>query len=626
MESQAETALGTGFKKRRLIQVFWAVTTTIVLTGLFYLLIGEIELGLECLAGAAAILPVYVMAKTNRSLQGAAYLLFALTIFVSFMMLMNQGLRDETLLAFPGILVFSAIIGNKRLFIYLLLFMLVVVMALGFANSFGIWTNEQAGAGLFSSFVISVILGNVAFSIYILSSDLAKALKQLSLENQQVKKSQSEISHLVHHDALTNLPNRVLAQDRFNQALMRAERSNKQVGIMFIDLDNFKTINDSLGHQAGDHLLKELAFRLSRIVRKSDTVCRMGGDEFLIILNEVGAVSDTSDIAQKILRELEQPFSLQNEVVSSTCSIGIALAPEDGHNFDTLLKHADLAMYHAKDAGRNHFSFFDEIMNVNAREHMHVITEMRSAIPGQEFELYYQPKIDLQHNTIIGAEALIRWNHPSRGLVFPGDFIDLAERSGLIVELGEWIISEACKACRLWHDLGHDHLHIAVNVSSTQLKRSNLMAFLKREQRRNGLAPNALEIELTESTLMDDSPALQQGMAAIRDMGMSFSIDDFGTGYSNFAYLKQFDVGTLKIDRSFVTNVLVDPQDEAIVKAIINISSSMDVQTVAEGIEDYETALKLKSLSCHVGQGYYWSRALPMAEFLQFLQKPLSPL
>mgnify|MGYP000441520283 CR=1 FL=1 len=606
-------------QRQRLVQIFWAVEFAIILCGTVFILRGSTAETLILIVTGLSLVSSYGLAMRGKIGLGANVLLCILTLMACTLVWINNGLRDEAILVFPGILIFSLYIGRRSIFFFLLSIMVSEILIIGVLSFTGHYDASTEPASFFTAVVITIVLTCIAFGSYLTSNDLRKALKRLEEENQRVRKSQGEISHLVHHDALTNLPNRILAKDRFTQAVALSQRNKMSIGLMFIDLDNFKTINDSLGHQSGDHLLKELSFRLSRIVRVSDTVCRLGGDEFLVIIHNITDIDYVSKVARKMLASIEEPVKIQGELISTTCSIGIAMSPDDSSDFETLFMCADLAMYHSKDAGRNNFSFYNEQMNINAKQHLSLISDMRKGIPNNEFVLYFQPKIDLKTNTVMGAEALVRWQHPEKGLIFPDEFIHLAERSGLIVDLGEWVIQEACRTCRQWHLMGHQQLSIGVNVSSIQFKRGNIKQVIEESLGSNNLQPNLLEIELTESTLMDLSPSVAESMNEIHKLGIQFSIDDFGTGYSNLGYLKLFNVETLKIDRSFIQDILNDKGDETIVNAIIQIASSMKIQTVAEGIEDLATVNKVRALNCDIGQGYFWSRPLPADEFINYV-------
>lgn len=435
------------------------------------------------------------------------------------------------------------------------------------------------------------------------------------------KLAEQKIQKLAHYDLLTGLPNRIMAKSRFEHSMQSSERKESIVCVMFLDLDEFKNINDSLGHDAGDTFLKEIARRLTGIVRKSDTICRQGGDEFLIILESLDDEKQLLMIAQKVLNKIKKPFSINGIDVSTSVSIGIAIAPNDGKDFETLCRHADMAMYQAKNDGKNAFHFFNQRLEENAESKLQLLSDLRIALEQNQFELYYQPKINLADNKIMGAEALIRWNHPEKGLIPPIDFIPLAESSGLIIELGQWIIEQACERCKAWQEQGLGNLCMAVNVSAVQFKRDDFFNIVQTALNKTKLLPEYLELEITESLLIVDSKRLADLFAKLDSLGTKMSIDDFGTGYSNLGYLKKFQIDTLKIDRSFISKLQLAQQDQAIVQAILQMAKSLELDVVAEGVEDETTAELLKALNCQFAQGYFWSKPVTHQEFAKLTQQ-----
>lgn len=569
---------------------------------------------------ALALWASYLIAKRGRLMVGAAILLSTLTLVASYFMWMYGGVRDEAILILPAILIFTAVIASYGLFLLLLGFMLVNLLVLGYVNEVGVYVNNDMETGLYSAVLLALILSIISFSVWLLSSDLRKMLEKLSIENQRVRESQQEIHRLVNHDPLTDLPNRRLAKFLFEQALAASNRRELMVAIIFLDLDHFKAINDSLGHQAGDLYLQKLTQRLRGLLRESDTLCRFGGDEFVLIIQNVEHHEQLAMLCQKILSHATQSVMIQNNEICLTASIGIAVSPADGGEFDGLCQKADMAMYSAKERGRNNYCFFSEDMNQSAQEVLQLQLELRQAIAAGQLALHYQPKVELKSGRITGAEALLRWEHASRGFIAPDIFIPLAERSGLIIELGDWVLKEAVRQCRRWHLMGFDWLTMAINVSSIQFKRGHFELAVMEALDNASLEGRFLELELTESLLLDVQPALQQSLASIQDKGVGLSIDDFGTGYSNLGYLKRFRVSVLKIDKSFVTNLAGNSQNEAIVQAIIQMAQSLKIGTVAEGVEDGQTAAKLIDMGCEVGQGYHWSKPLPSADFLRLIK------
>jgi diguanylate cyclase (GGDEF)-like protein/PAS domain S-box-containing protein len=433
------------------------------------------------------------------------------------------------------------------------------------------------------------------------------------------KAAEAQVEFLAHHDALTNLPNRVLGKLRFDQAIAQAAHAGSKAALLFFDLDNFKRVNDSLGHTAGDSLLKAVSVRLLDCVRGTDLVIRQGGDEFIILLTNIEDVDDVSHVANKILETLQPPFDIDGELVSSSASLGAVIYPEDGSTFDELFKKADTAARFAKEAGRNTYRFFAEQMNANAHEYLRIRTGLRQALERDEFVLHYQPQIAVGSGRVIGAEALIRWNHPDLGLLAPGRFITIAEDSGLIVPIGEWVLGEACRQCAAWQADGLPRITVAVNLSAVQFKRGDLLEVETRVLRQSAVDPTCLELEMTESALVKDSATVMKTVERLKALGVMFSIDDFGTGYSSLAYLKQFKVDKLKIDQSFVREITHSASDAAIVRAIVEMARCLGLKTVAEGIESEEVLDCLRLCGCDEAQGYHLGRPMPAEAFAEIL-------
>ena len=425
------------------------------------------------------------------------------------------------------------------------------------------------------------------------------------------KASEARIAFLAQHDPLTGLPNRTLLRDRLDQALANATRHGTRIALMFLDLDRFKTINDSLGHMTGDRLLQGVAQRLTSCVRETDTVSRQGGDEFLIVLTDVDVPDDAARVAEKILGLLQAPFDVDGQQLGTSFSIGIALYPEDGDSVEVLMKNADTAMYHAKESGRNTYRFFDEAMNINALERLHLENGLRHALAQQEFQLYYQPQVDLASGRIIGMEALLRWFSGVMGGIPPARFIPLAEECGLIVPIGEWVLHTACRQAAAWQDAGYPPIPVAVNLSALQFRRSDIVATVAAALTTGGIDGRWLELELTESLLMQSGPDILTTLGRLKALGVRLSIDDFGTGYSSLAYLKRFPVDRLKVDQSFVRDLTDDPDDATIVRAIIQLGHNLHLDVIAEGTETPEQMVFLLREGCAAAQGYLFSPPLP---------------
>ncbi len=415
------------------------------------------------------------------------------------------------------------------------------------------------------------------------------------------------IQHLAYHDNLTGLPNRSLLQDRLAHSIARAERSNRKVAVLYIDLDNFKNINDTLGHDVGDELLRQVSRRLSECVRLEDTIARQGGDEFIVLLDGLDDGRGASLVAQKILNALRKAFSLSGTDQHVSGSVGIALFPEDGRDAQTLMKNADTAMFHGKTQGKNTYQYFTAQMNIAVKRRMTLESALRRAVMNHDFLLHYQPQIDLDSGEILAVEALVRWKTEDGGTVSPGDFIPLAEETGLINEIGEWVLREACRQAKEWQDVGLARRRMAVNLSARQFSDRGFLDMVTRVRAESGLDPACLELEITESQVMRQTEGMIMLLNKLSEMGVQLAIDDFGTGYSSLSYLKRLPIQKLKIDQSFVRDITVDPNDTAIVVAIINMAKSLDLDTIAEGVETAGQLALLRSKGCHVGQGYYFS-------------------
>jgi len=427
------------------------------------------------------------------------------------------------------------------------------------------------------------------------------------------------LTHQAQHDSLTGLPNRLLLDDRLNHAMGIARRHGVKLALLYLDLDRFKNVNDSLGHEIGDRLLKVIAQRLLGCVRGSDTVSRQGGDEFVILLSEVAAGQDAAISAEKVLRALNAPIDIDGHQLHVSASIGIAIYPEDGEDPASLLKHADFAMYHAKDCGRKNYQFFREDMNVRALERQSIEDGLHLALERGELVLYYQPIVDLWSGRPTGVEALIRWRHPHRGLLFPQQFVPIAEECGLILPIGRWALSEACRQNRAWQDAGLPPLRIAVNVSAVELRHKDFVEGVRTCMSDNGLSSQHLELELTETFLMQDSASTALVLRSLKELGIQLALDDFGTGYSSLSHLKGFPIDTLKIDKAFVSELDTNPDDASIVRAVIGLGRSLNIRVVAEGVETAAQLARLQEQQCPEGQGYYFSRPVIADEFPRLL-------
>ena len=430
---------------------------------------------------------------------------------------------------------------------------------------------------------------------------------------------EKQLTYLASHDALTALPNRNLLQDRLSQVIAHAQRAGQLMAVLFLDLDRFKTINDSLGHDTGDQVLTAVSSRLSACVRDGDTIARLGGDEFIILLNNLSREEDAATIASKIIGCFQQPVEVNGHELYITASIGISLYPQDGTDGNPLLKNADTAMYRAKDSGRNTFTLYNQAMNAQALRRLQMETALRHALERHELSLHYQPQVDLRSGLINGVEALLRWHSPEFGMVSPAEFIPFAEDTDLIIEIGKWVLETACRQTKQWNDTYHTELRIAVNLSARQFRQPDLPGQISNALRSSGLAPELLELEITEGTVMHNAEESVATLRRLRDMGVKLSIDDFGTGYSSLSYLKRFPINIVKIDQSFVRDITTDPDDAAIACSIIALAHSMKLQVIAEGVETQGQLGFLQAKLCDQMQGYYFSHPLPKEELGRLL-------
>jgi diguanylate cyclase (GGDEF)-like protein/PAS domain S-box-containing protein len=433
-----------------------------------------------------------------------------------------------------------------------------------------------------------------------------------------------QMAHSAHHDFLTGLPNRMLLNDRVGQAIAAARRSMKKVAVLFLDLDGFKHINDSLGHSIGDRLLQSIAKRLVDSVRGTDTVSRQGGDEFVVLLSEVEGLENAETTVRRLLQVGSEPHAIDQHDLHVTSCIGVSIFPDDGLDAETLIKNADTAMYQAKENGRQSYQFFRPAMNVRAVERQSIEGSLRRALERHEFALHYQPTIDLLTGEISGAEALIRWTHPTRGSVSPGQFIPVAEDCGLILPIGNWVLREACQQARTWLDAGLAPGRIAVNISAIEFRNEGFLEGVFAILKDTGLDPASLELELTESVLMKRPDATSAVLQALRAKGVRVAVDDFGTGYSSLSYLQKFSIDALKIDQSFVRRITTAPAETTIVTAVISMARSLKLRVVAEGVESLRELEFLQAHHCDEAQGYYFGRPVPAAQFAKLLQTGIS--
>ena len=442
------------------------------------------------------------------------------------------------------------------------------------------------------------------------------AIKEDITERRKVEET---IQRMAYYDPVTGLPNRTLFNDRLTLAVAHAHRNKEMLAVLFLDLDRFKVVNDTLGHSVGDKLLRGVAGRLKTTVREGDTVARLGGDEFTLLLPKIKRVENMAKIAGKVLTSIKEPLKLDGHELHITTSIGIAVYPDDGSDAETLLKNADAAMYHAKEQGRDNYQFYTPSLHARASRQMELEGSIYGALEREEFELNYQPVVDINTGRIVGMESLLRWHHPEQGLVSPDEFIPVAENTGLITQIGEWVLHTACAQNKAWQDAGLPPIHVSVNLSSRQFQQIDLIEIIDRALRETGLDARFLELEITEGSAMQNVESTIYKLKGMDALGVKIAIDDFGVGYSSLSYLKRFPIHTLKIDRSFVSDITTDPDDRAIVTAIIALAKTMNLKVVAEGVETEEQLDFLRRLHCNEMQGYLFSKPVPAGELREML-------
>jgi len=573
---------------------------------------------LVLLGGCFALGLAALLAYQQQVVAATYILLWAMCLMLSALAFISGGIRDLALLGYPGVLVFAAMLGTSRLFFSLLSFMLVFCGVLTYLATSGIVQPVIPQISAAHFVFIGAILLVTGGCVYLLYRDQQQLMHSLQSENHRVKQSQAHIEHLALHDPLTSLPNRIYCQQHFQRLYAECLVSSDKLAVVLLDLDNFKPVNDSLGHAAGDLLLQQLARRLENLLSENDILCRFGGDEFLLLVPGFDNDEVLAAKASALLQQTTAPFFIMQNQIEISGSVGIAVAPEHGNDFSEICKHADMAMFQAKADGRNVYRFYHDELNKASIDKFNLLQLMRKALKNDEFQLYFQPKLRLSDQHIIGAEALLRWPQADGSMIGPDEFIPLAESSGLIVEIGEWVLQQACLACSRWQQQGYN-LTIAVNLSFVQFRDGKLEQQVQQALSAAALPAHNLELELTESLLIGEGDNIARQLTALHQLGIRFSIDDFGTGYSNLGYLRRFNASRLKIDKSFILSLCLSERDEPLVRAIIQMSKSLGLKTVAEGIEDSATAAQVALLGCDEGQGFYWARPLPETDFLGYV-------
>ncbi len=605
-EKQTFQELEAALRTMRVRHTAYAVMASLVVASLGYMERRYLHIVLAQAWGFAnMLLCLWVLRRCSID-AAARVLVWGMYSSICALMWISEGLSDVTILTYPIILIAAGMLLQPREFFVLLAATLGFVLFVGFSTEVWHLRVDVRNSGPYGHLRDAcIILSGSAYAVWVIVSD--------------VRASMAGLTHISTHDPLTSLANRTMGRDRIEQSIAMAKRRDSGVAVLFVDMDNFKAINDSLGHEAGDEFLKIIALRLLSAVRESDSVIRHGGDEFVIAMDDVQDSTGVAKIASAVMAALAQPLVLRGTEVAASCSIGIAMYPNDAAEYENLLRLADIAMYQAKQAGRNSYQFYDPVLHIDNQNSLHLIARIRAGLANNEFVNFYQPVYDAASEKLIGAEALVRWQHPEMGIISPIQFIGAAEKSGLVVEMGQFVLFEACRQMAQWNvarkDSGLPLLSIAVNLSPVQFRRAAVETLVEEALSRSGLPAACLELEITESTLVEDTERFMASLQRIKALGPTLSIDDFGTGYSNLAYLQRFAVHKLKIDQSFVKDLLKGPQQQALVSAIIQLAKSLDLVSHAEGVENEQTLQMLRQMGCDFAQGYYFAKPESAQDF-----------
>ena len=589
-----------------------AQISTVTCFGLFISLFAARDITFDImLVALAAMFTAAILAYKHFVVASSYLLLVALSSMLFALSATGAGTFDIAMLGYPAIIIFAALLGGIGLFGTVLSLVLVQCIILTWLVMEGVITPNTPKLTWSHLTFIMIIFVITGFCVFILVQDIRRLMTSLQLEYTKVKKNREHIQYLAHHDPLTNLPNRLLGERLFNEKLAQSEANGLQLALAFIDLDNFKPVNDALGHSAGDRFLQHISQSINEKLSDDECLIRFGGDEFIVLAANITDRKHIETLCERLIEWCSSEFEVFQTNIVVSASIGVAIAPKDGAKFKQLCRKADVAMYEAKRNGRNRFEFYDVKFDEESDEKFSLIQRLRPAVLANQFEVYYQPLIDLKSGQICSIEALVRWPQEDGSLVFPDKFIPLAESSGLINPLGEWVLIQACLFCAKLHRNGHSEISVAVNLSFAQFKDGTLPSIVKRALDLTQLNPKFLELELTESILADENGSIPEQLEKMKNLGVQFAIDDFGTGYSNLNYLRKFNAHKLKIDRIFINTLGLDENDVPLVSAIINIAESLGMVTVAEGIEHEAALRKLEEMGCDVGQGFYWSKPVP---------------
>ncbi|MFC4656309.1 putative bifunctional diguanylate cyclase/phosphodiesterase [Rheinheimera marina] len=613
MAHQSGVYLHSQRQQQRLRQVIWVCFLSVACGALLSGPRSAVWLTLV----AALMLPVFLWLKSDAYEKANSWLLWTLTIAISGLLLLNKGIHDPLIICYPMILMFAALFAGPRLYLSLVVFMLLFCCSLATVDW---WQQNLTAIGPVrwqTIITLAMLFAVCGFAVRMVAQDFRTLLNELSDENQRVQESHQTILHLAQTDRLTGLAQRDFARQRFEQW----HQQKVDLAIVLLDLDQFKPVNDSLGHSVGDQVLAAVAGRLRQLLQPDEIACRFGGDEFVLVLCTVDE-SALFGRLDNLLSSLQQPILVEEYSIQLSASVGVAFSSATQHDFNQLCRMADQAMYKAKDAGRNTYLLYKQEWQQHQTDTLKLITDLRQAVREQQLELHYQPKYELSSGRLNGVEALLRWRHPELGWVGPQHFIPVAEETGLIDSLGLWVIRQACLQAVQWHQAGQS-LVVAVNLSARQFRSGQLPEQVAAVLAETGLPAELLELELTESMLMDEQYQVQQQLTQLMATGVKLAIDDFGTGYSNLHYLSKFQAATLKIDQSFILQLNSSIRDQALVSGMIQLAHSLGLVVVAEGVELPEVASLLSQMQCDSAQGYLWSKPVTAEQLWQLLTPEL---
>jgi len=566
--------------------------------------------------GALIIIPIIQVIKRHDLNKATIYYFWLLAVLTAAVAVLEGGLQSVPIMAFPIIAIFSALHTERKVFLSISAFFCIMVIAMAVNHHFG-WFQGMVTSGLARMVDCLIIVLVSSYVAWVLGNDTKRSLSDLKQEHQHVIESKKLIQHLADTDPLTGLANRTFAKTRFEAMQAELEPDVQEIGMYFVDLDNFKNINDLFDHQVGDELLKIIGTRLSRLIDSSGVVCRLGGDEFALFI-KVNSTFDYDSLAQEILISLSEPHAILGARAEITASIGITVIKDREISFDNTRKQADMAMYKSKQAGKNDYRYYSEDLHQDYMKSLNILNALKNALSKNLLDLHFQPKVNIKTQKVVGAEALLRWNRENPDKLTPGDFIPVIESTELIHDIGAWVVQQACIECSRWHDEGHK-ISVAVNVSALQLTRIGFYEIVANALHTSGLDAEYLEIELTEHSLIQENSIIKSQLNALKKLGIHLSIDDFGTGYSNMGYLTTMEVDTLKLDKSFISEIENSSDSLAIVTAINGMAGVLGMNVVAEGVEKESERKMLENIGCDIGQGYLWSKALSSNRFLNYV-------